>query len=127
MEYSFAFDGGPQDLTISVSGAVTAVGIRSLVRELTAHPDFRAGLVILADLSGLDTSGFTTEDYELAEDAVAARDWQYPARAIALVAPDARTFADAMLYRAYVGGGASGREVFSSRDEAADWLVQQRA
>jgi hypothetical protein len=127
MQYSFDFDGGPQDLTITVSGSVDALGIRDLVRDLTAHPEFRAGLMILADLSGLDTSNFTTEDYEQAEDAVAARDWQYPARAVALVAPDPRTFSDATLYRAYVGGATSGREVFKSRDEATQWLQQQQA
>ena len=126
MNYSIEFGGDPQDLTLTLSGALEASEIRGFVEELLANPDYRAGLLILADLSGLNTSGVSVEDYESISDVIAGRDDRFPAKAIAIVAPDSRTFDDAMQHRAYVGGSKSGREVFRSRDDAIAWLATQR-
>lgn len=126
MNYSLDFDGRPQDLTMTLTGAVDAPSIRAFIEEMVAHPQYRAGMRILVDLSGLDTSTITQEEYESVSDAIAGRDHRFPARAIAIVAPDARTFDDAVRHRAYVGGSKSGREVFRSRDDATAWLAEQR-
>ena len=127
MEYSFTFEGrGSLDLTITLAGAASASGMRALVRDLTSDARFRAGLAILVDLSGLDSSGLTSEEIQAMAAAVSGRDWEFPAKAIAIVAPSARTFDDAMLYRAHVGGSKSGREVFRFRDDALAWLRDKR-
>ena len=126
MKYSIEFGGDPQDLTLTLTGALDAREIRAFVEELIAHPDYRSGLLILADLSGLNTSGVSIEDYESISDVIAGRDDRFPAKAIAIVAPDSRTFDDAMQHRAYVGGSKSGREVFRTRDDATAWLAEQR-
>ena len=126
MNYSIEFGGEPQDLTMTLTGALDPQGIRAFVEELIAHPDYRAGMLILADLSGLNTSGISVEEYESVSDVIAGRDDRFPAKAIAIVAPDSRTFDDAMQHRAYVGGSKSGREVFRTRDDATAWLAAQR-
>ncbi len=126
MEYSLEFGGNPQDLTMTLTGALDTSSIRALVYELVAHPEYRAEMLILADLSGLDTSSITAEEYESVSHVIAGRDDRFPAKAIAIVAPDAGTFADALRHRAYVGGSKSQREVFRSREEATAWLVAKR-
>ena len=125
MNYSIEFGGGPQDLTMTLTGAVDARSIRRFVEDLVAHPEYRAGMLILADLSALDTSGITAEQYESVSDVITGRDHRFPAKAIAIVAPDPRTFHDAVRHRAYVGGSKSRREVFRSRADATAWLAEQ--
>jgi hypothetical protein len=126
VNYSIEFGGDPQDLTLTLTGAVDAPGIRALVEELIAHPEYRAEMLILADLTGLDTSTITEEQYETVSDVIAGRDHRFPAKAIAIVAPGERTFSDAMRHRAYVGGSKSHREVFRSPEDATAWLEQMR-
>ena len=126
MNYSIEFGGDPQDLTMTLTGALEASEIHGFVEELVSNPEYREGMLILADLSGLNTSGVSVEDYEGISDVIAGRDHRFPAKAIAIVAPDSRTFDDAMQHRAYVGGSKSGREVFRSRKDATAWLAQMR-
>lgn len=126
MDYSLEFGGDPQDLTMTLTGAIDAHGIQAFVADLVAHPEYRGGMLILADLSGLNTSSITEEEYESVSGVIAARDERFPAKAIAIVAPAARTFDDAMRHRAYVGGSKSDREVFRSREDATAWLARQR-
>ncbi|HEX5246168.1 MAG TPA: hypothetical protein VFW41_03465 [Gaiellaceae bacterium] len=126
MNYSLEFGGDPQDLTITLTGALDAPSIRAFVEDLIAHPGYREGLLILADISGLNTSGISVEEYESVRDVIGGRDDRFPAKAIAIVAPAGRTFDDAMQHRAYVGGSKSGREVFHSREDAVAWLARQR-
>jgi len=126
VNYSLEFGGDPQDLTMTLTGAVDAPGIRALVEELIAHPEYRAEMLILADLTGLDTSSISQEEYESVGDVIAGRDHRYPAKAIAIVAPAGRTFDDAVRHRAYVGGSKSHREVFRTREDATAWLAEKR-
>ena len=83
-------------------------------------------MLIVADLSDLDTSGMSVKEYESVSDVISGRDHRFPAKAIAIIAPDSRTFDDAMQHRAYAGGSKSGREVFRSREDAVAWLAEQR-
>jgi hypothetical protein len=126
MNYSLDFGGSPQDLTMTLAGAVDAPSIRTFIEEMMAHPEYRPGMLILVDLSELDTSTITQEQYEGLGDAISGRDHRFPAKGIAIVAPDDRTYDDAVRHRAYVGGSKSGREVFHSRADATAWLAQQR-
>ena len=126
MDYSLEFGGDPQDLTMTLTGALDARSIRAFVEDLIAHPEYRAGMLILVDISGLNTSGISVEEYESVSDVITGRDDRFPAKAIAIVAPAARTYDDAMQHRAYVGGSKSGREVFRSREDAAAWLARHR-
>jgi hypothetical protein len=57
---------------------------------------------------------------------VMEHEWYEPPRAVAIFAPDARTFADANLTRAHLGGSTSRRRVFVSREVALVWLDEQR-
>ena len=111
---------------MTLTGALDPRSIRAFVEDLIAHPEYREGMLILADLSGLNTSSIGEEEYESVADVISARDHRFPAKAIAIVAPNGRTFEDAMHHRAYVGGSKSGREVFRSREDASAWLAQQR-
>jgi hypothetical protein len=126
VNYSLEFGGNPQDLTITLAGAIDAPSIRAFVEDLLANPEYREGMLILADISGLDTSSISVEEYESVSDVIGGRDHRFPAKAIAIVAPAGRTFEDAMQHRAYVGGSKSGRVVFRSRADAVAWLARQR-
>ena len=126
MNYSLEFGGDPQDLTMTLTGALDTRSIRAFVADLVAHPEYRAEMLILADLTDLDTSSITAAEYESVSDVISGRDHRFPARAIAIVAPAARTFADAVRHRAYVGGSKSQREVFRNREDAAAWLAAKR-
>ena len=99
MNYSLDFDGSPQDLTMTLTGAVDAPSIRAFIEEMVAHPQYRAGMLILVDLSDLDTSTITQEQYEGLGDAISGRDHRFPSKAIAIVAPNARTYDDEPPYR----------------------------
>lgn len=126
MNYSLEFGGAPQDLTMTLTGAVDTQSIRTFVVDLVANPEYRAEMLILVDLSGLDTSTITEAEYESVSDVISGRDHRFPAKAIAIVAPGARTFADAVRHRAYVGGSKSHREVFRNREDATAWLAGKR-
>ncbi|HEY2072350.1 MAG TPA: STAS/SEC14 domain-containing protein [Gaiellaceae bacterium] len=126
MNYSLEFGGDPEDLAMTLTGTLDARGVRALNADLLAHPEYRAEMLILVDLSGLDTSTISMEEYESVSDLISARDHQFPAKAIAIVAPAAGTFDVATRHRAYVGGSKSGREIFQSRDDATAWLAEQR-
>jgi hypothetical protein len=126
MNYALDFGGEPQDLTMTLTGELDVPGLRAFIQDLIVHADYREGLLILVDISGLDASSFGEEEYESVRDAIAGRDFRYPAKAIAIVAPDAGAFDLAKRHRAYVGGSKSGREVFSSRADATAWLAGQR-
>ena len=122
MEYSLEFGGdGPQDLTITFAGVASPPDFRAMVQDLISDARFHGGMTMLVDLSELDTSGLASEEVQGVADSVAGRDWDTPARAIAIVAPG-RSFDHAKLYRAHVGGSKSGREVFRSREDALAWL-----
>lgn len=126
MNYTIEFGGDPQDVTMTLAGVLEPSEIRTFVHELMESPEYRAGMLILADISGLDTSHTTDEAYEGFSDAISARDFRFPAKAIAIVAPAGRTFDDAIRHRAYVGGSKSTREVFQNREDATAWLAEQR-
>lgn len=126
MAYTFAFGGDPQHLTIRLSGRADAAGLHRLNADLIADPRFRAGLAILVDVSELDVSELSPEALAEAVGPVVERDWSAQPLAVAIVAPDLETFAKASLYRAYLGGSRSRRQVFSSHEKATEWLATQR-
>ena len=125
MEYEIEFGGEPQDVTVTLSGRATPLGFRHLVRDLEADPRAVAEMVMLVDLSKLDTSTLSSEDLAETAEPVALRDARRPARAVAIVAPDAATSRYAQLLRAHLGGSKSRRQVFRSREEAIAWLRER--
>src|SRR6266481_1191815 len=92
MNYALDFGGDPQDLTMTLAGELDVPGLQAFIQDLIVHADYREGLLILVDISELDTSSFSEEEYESVSDAIAGRDFRYPAKAIAIVAPDAGAF-----------------------------------
>lgn len=118
----FSDAGGPADLEIAVTGVPTAAAFAGLNEQLISDARFRAGLKMLVDCSALDTSGVSAEDVQRLTEPMVMRDWRYPPRAVALIAPDDQTFEIARSYRAHLGGSRSNRQVFRSRSEAEAWL-----
>ncbi len=127
MEFTIAFGGAPQDVTIILSGVATAEGFRRFNEARLSDERFRTGLLILLDASSLDTSQMSEAMLQTAIEPMIERERQYPPLALAIVAPNARTFKDAILTRAHLGGSRSRREVFASLEEAVAWLKQQAA
>ncbi|HEY2371001.1 MAG TPA: hypothetical protein VGH82_00490 [Gaiellaceae bacterium] len=127
MEFVIAFAdaGGTADVEIAVTGVPTAGEFAKLNEELLGDPHFRAGLKMLVDCSALDTAPLDAEDVQRLTEPMVMRDWHYPPLAVALVAPDDRTFDVARAYRAHLGGSRSSRQVFRSRAEAEAWLAEQ--
>jgi hypothetical protein len=124
-ELAFSDAGRPADVEIAVTGVPTAAEFAKLNEQLVGDPRFRAGLRMLVDCSALDTSTLSAEDVQRLTEPMVMRDWHYPPSAVALVAPDDRTFEVARAYRAHLGGSRSNRRVFRSRAEADAWLGEQ--
>lgn len=127
MEFEIAFSdaGRPADVEIALTGVPTAPEFAKLNEHLLGDPRFRAGLKMLVDCSALDTSPLSAEDVQSLTEPMVMRDWHFPPLAVALVAPDDRTFEVARSYRAHLGGSRSNRQVFRSRTEAEAWLAEQ--
>lgn len=125
-EFTFAFGGDPQDLTITLSGAVDAPGLKRLNDALVADPQFRPGLAILVDVTALDTSRLDEDELFTGVGPVVERDAGSPPRAVAIVVSDDETFAKAVHYRAHLGGSSSRRRIFTDRGDALAWLETQR-
>jgi hypothetical protein len=126
LEFTLVFGGDPQDLTITMRGTVDAAGLKRLNDALVADPQFRPEMAILVDVTGLDTSRLDEDELFAGVGPAVERDASAPPRAVAIVAPDAATFAKAVHYRAHLGGSASRRRVFMDRDEALAWLRESR-
>ena len=124
MQFEIEFqDGtGPADVEITLSGALDPVDFRRFTETLNADPRFRAGLIMLVDVTGLDTSDVTSNRLQALSEPVIERDWTYPPRVVAIVAPDPQTLAAARAYRAHLGGSKSNRHIFTTRAEAVAWL-----
>ena len=126
MEFKIEFGGEPQDVTVTLSGVADLIGFRRYNEEFSSDPRFRAGMLILVDASALDSSQLSSEHLEAASQQMSERDWIHPPRAIAIVAPDPRTFDDFGAARAHQGGSRSRRRVFAAREPAVSWLDEQR-
>lgn len=127
MTFTLSFGGDPQDLTITLTGHADRVGLHRLNAELSADPRYQPGLAVLVDASDLDTSHLTDEALADAAGLIVERDWQTEPLAIAILAPNAETFATAARYRAHLGGSRSRRQVFSNEPDALAWLREQQA
>jgi hypothetical protein len=126
MEFTIAFGGAPQDVTIVLSGVANSEGFQRFNEARLSDERFRRGLVILLDASSLDTSQMSESMFQEAVEPMLERELIYPPLALAIVAPDARTFNDAILTRAHLGGQRSHRAVFASLEEALFWLKSAR-
>ena len=127
MEYRIEFGGeGPQDLTITLRGVGDPDDLAFCNEEVSADPRFRTGLLILVDMSELETWPVTESEVEATADRVQEREWDHPPAAIAYVARGEEVARELMLWRARFGGSRSHREVFASRADAASWLATQR-
>jgi hypothetical protein len=126
MEFTIEFGGDPQEVTITLAGVATPEEFRRYNEERASDPRFRAGMTMLVDISALDTSQLSNDDLQALSGPMVERDLNHPPLAVAILAPNAQTFADAMHHRAHLGGASSRRGVFASRAAALDWLSEQR-
>ena len=128
MRFAIDFDAGlpAVDVEITLSGPATPEAFRSFTDALAADPEFRAGLLMLVDISALDTTALAVSGLERLAGPILERDWHYPPAAVAIVAGDGRAYDDALTYRAHLGGSRSNRQVFADRGEALTWLEAQR-
>ena len=127
VEFDFAFthDDGPADIEETLAGVPTEDDFRLLSETLMSDPRFRAGLKILVDCSALDTTGLSNEEVQGLSAHMAARDWEYPPAAVAIIAPNEETFVAVQEYRAHLGGSRSNRQLFRNRADAVAWLEEQ--
>jgi hypothetical protein len=124
-EIEFRVEDGPADLELTVCGVPTLEGLELLNARLIADPRFRAGLTILVDLCGVDSTGLSHDAVQILSAPMVVRDWEYAPAAVAIIAPDERTYNDLRAYRAHLGGSKSNRHIFSGRPEALAWLEEQ--
>lgn len=122
MQFSIEFGGDPQDVTITATGPADPAAFVRMNETLESDPRFKAGLTYLIDFSGLEAAHLPPSDVEQ----IAARGtesaWHHPPRAVAVLAPDPRTFNQTQLAIAHMGGRKSGHRAFADLDEALDWL-----
>ena len=126
MEYTIEFGGAPQDVTITQRGAADLSSLRQFNADLTEHPHYRGGLLILFENSSLDLSGLSDKELEQTAIDVVERDWDASPRAVAIIAPDPQTHERERAIVAHLGGSRSRRRVFTSAEAAVAWLREQR-
>jgi len=126
MEFAVEFGGEPQDVTVTASGIADVAGLREIVTTVAADERYRAGLLVLYELSGLDMSGISDDELERVTETVMERDWRSQPRAVALVVGE-RAIEITRLGIAHLGGSRSRRQVFTSYDNAVAWLATMRA
>jgi hypothetical protein len=126
VEFSFTFDEAAGVVTILVEGEPEPGDFRALAERLTADPRYRSGLAHLVDCSRLQPGSPSAEVLQEEMAPLVERDWHYPPRAVAIVAPDPDVYARAVLARAHMGGSATNREIFADAAEARRWLGTHR-
>jgi hypothetical protein len=125
VEFSIEFGGDPQDVTITASGTGNLLGFATLNERVLADPRFRAGLSYLIDLSDLEVGDLPPDEVEQIAGVGNESAWNYPPRAVAMVATNPETREQAQFAVAYMGGAKSGHRVFASREDAVAWLREQ--
>jgi len=113
------------DVEITFSGVATLDAFRRFSETFAADPRYRAGLLMLVDVSALDTSELSGDALQELTAPILERDWYHPPAAVAIVAAGA-VYSDALRYRAHLGGSRSNRQLFLTRDDALAWLEGQR-
>ena len=126
MEFAVEFGGEPQDVTVTATGVADVAGLREIVTTVATDERYRAGLLLLYELSGLDMSGISDDELERVTETVMERDRRSQPRAVALVVGE-RAIEITRLGIAHLGGSRSRRRVFTSHDDAVAWLVTMRA
>ncbi len=127
MEFSIDFGGdGPQDVTVTFVGVATPAGFVRYNAAQSAEPRSFAGMLVLVDVSALDTSQLTDDELQALSAPMIEREFEYPPLAVAIVAANESTFAAAIHHRAHLGGSKSRRDVFASREAALVWLEARR-
>jgi hypothetical protein len=122
VEFTIEFAGDPQDVTIVASGAADPAGFELMNERLMSDPRFRAGLSYLIDLSGIDVTELPPSDAEHIAERGSVNTWNFPPRAVAIVASNPETLAQTQLAIAHMGGRKSGHRAFANCDEALAWL-----
>jgi hypothetical protein len=126
-EIEFLSDDGPADAAITLSGELGQTDFREMTDALARAPQWRAGLRLLVDISDLQVARLSLDAVGELSGPIVARDWDFPPRAVAIIAPDDEHFRVALAYRAHLGGSKSMRHVVRTRSEALAWLGQQRS
>jgi hypothetical protein len=124
LEFAFTFDDAGEQVTITLIGRPTPLDFRRLADELVADPRFRRNMLHLVDCSQLVVIEEEKVIFDEMEPLV-ERDWEFPPRAVAIVAPGP-IFERAVLARAHLGGSLLNRRVFSDIEDAREWLSQHR-
>jgi len=124
MDFTFAFDDDAGQVTITLSGTPTPFDFRQLTNKLVTDPRFRRNLLHLVDCSQLELIDNEEVIFDEMEP-LAERDWEFPPRAVAIVAPGPM-FKRATIARAHLGGSLLNRRVFDDAQDAREWLSKQR-
>ena len=127
MELAVSFSPCGQQVEVTLSGDGSVELFHALVAELRADDRYRAGLSLLVDCSALAPPDLDDEQLRVAVEPAIERDWQFPPRAVAVVAQDDRVIRFARLANAYMGGSIVNRRVFTDAGEARAWLAAQPA
>ena len=99
MEFAIEFGGDLEDATITLSGVAAPAGFQAFIEARMLDTRFRTGMLILADASQLDTSAMSGEMLQAAMEPLLESEWRHPPQAVAILAPDAATFQDAVITR----------------------------
>jgi len=100
VQFSFTFDEAAGEVTILLEGDPAAGEFRALAERLAADPRYRSGLAHLVDCSRLHAGTHSLDAIQEEMAPLVERDWHFPPRAVAIVAPDPEVYARAVLARA---------------------------
>jgi hypothetical protein len=126
MNWELVFGGDPQDVTVVTDGVADLDGFICFNSDLVNHPQWRPGMAVLVDHSQLDTSALTAREVDaLAEHVSGLGDALGPA-ICSIVAPDAYTAGVTVVSIKHVDESPVAIRAFASRDEAIEWLREQK-
>jgi hypothetical protein len=123
VQHTIEFDGSPQDVTITTSGAASREGLIAFVRDLVDDPRFRPGMSILVDHLAIDATTLEGADVRSQAEVVVELEERLGPCHVAIVVPTPLAFGYARMYELHAAETQIHSRVFYSRDEGLAWLA----
>jgi hypothetical protein len=126
VQHEITFTNDVFDVVVVTSGVASLAGFRAFVEELVASPEYRPGMNILVDHTGLDANRLAASDMQAIADLVVEFYERIGPGLCATVVPSPHKFRLAQIWQQLVERKVLMRTgVFYSREFARSWLRRE--
>jgi hypothetical protein len=126
MQWSIAFGGDPQDVTVTTSGEATVDGFAGMNAGLAADARFRPEMLVLVDHTDLVVNELSSADVRTISDDFVRHAAELHSAVVALITPKPLQFGLARMSTTVAEPVPPEIGVFSTRAQALDWLRHVR-